>query len=91
MQVTSRLKMKDAETNKRYNLNTKRSEVKKFESKNSDWLNHNIEAASNLVEKNLSNLKKLKHQYLLSNVKNQDIKNFFDTNEKFSFKGLCKL
>lgn len=86
MQVTSRLKMKDAETNKRYNLNTKRSEVKKFESKNSDWLNHNIAAASNLVEKNLSNLKKLKHQYLLSNVKNQDIKNFFDTNEKFSFK-----
>ena len=54
MQVTSRLKMKDAETNKRYSLNTQRSEITVFDPKNLEILNHNIKVKS-LLKKILLN------------------------------------
>ena len=85
MQVTSRLKMKDAETNKRYSLNTQRSEITVFDPKNLEILNHNIKTVKSLFEKNSSKLMSYKHQYIISGVKNSDIREFLDSENNNRF------
>jgi hypothetical protein len=85
LQVTSRLKMQDAEVNKRYNLNTKRSEVTVFEPKNLKLLDHNINSVKKLFEKNSSKLISYKHQFILNDVSSTDIKTFLDVQDDNHF------
>ena len=80
LEVTSRLKRKDAVENRMWRLSKDRPELRRF-SKKKEWLNHNINSVRELIQKNINKiyLNKLNNNLIIKDISNNDILNFFDT------------
>ena len=84
LQVTSRLKRKDAVENRMWRLSQNRPELRRFP-KNKSWLDHNIRSLRELVERNSNNIVKNNDQFVLK-INNNEVRNFFDSRNDSSFK-----
>lgn len=85
LQVTSRLKKKDAVENRMWRLSQNRPELRRFP-KNKSWLSHNISSLRELVERNLNNISKNNNQLVIKKITNNEVLNFFDSKNTSSFK-----
>ena len=84
MQVTSRLKMRDAVENK-ITFDRRRPELRYFPVENTDWLNDNLNQFKDLISENINKLNtqtKSESYKLISNVSQERILDFL---EKFHF------
>lgn len=80
LEVTSRLKRKDAVENRMWSLSKDRPELRRF-SRDKNWLSHNINSLRELIEKNIGKIKSQKNlqNIVLKDISNKDVINFFDT------------
>ena len=82
LEVTGRLKRKDAEVNNPLTYDRARPEVTRFYHKDKNWLINNIDALKKLLKNNNLNIKN-KNNIIFNNVKNNDILYFIEKDFNF--------